>query len=157
MKITVSPFTDGHILDLKITVKSEKHEASVRICKEHTNIVEIIKDGQILFEKEHEENSAECPEADYSLLNIADIFDFANSVEINDIHEMHLIIPRHAFFLPAERGSGKTYRGITSRIGELIKDMPAAVFIDLLQTGDHLEQKGQVIRTAGHSVKQIRL
>ena len=31
MKITVSPFTDGHILDLRITVKSEEHEASVRI------------------------------------------------------------------------------------------------------------------------------
>ena len=45
MEITVKPFTDGHVLDLKIIVRSENHEASIRICKEHTNIVEIIKDG----------------------------------------------------------------------------------------------------------------
>lgn len=138
MQITVSPFTDGHILDLKITVKNEEHEASVRICKEHTNIVEITKDGVIIFEKEHEETSEECPDADYSLLNIADIFDFANTVEISDIYE---IIDRQIKYNTAIANEGLT-NNYGARIGQI-----------LLLRGDDVRIKAKAYAAAGSDAR----
>ncbi len=138
MKITVSPFTDGHILDLRITVKSEEHEASVRICKEHTNIVEIIKDGEILFEKEHEDTEPECPDADYSLLNIANIFDFANSVEINDIYET---IERQIKY-----NSAIAHEGLKNNYGARIGQI-------LLLRGDDVRIKAKAYAAAGSDAR----
>ena len=138
IKITVSPFTDGHILDLRITVKSEEHEASVRICKEHTNIVEIIKDGEILFEKEHEDTEPECPDADYSLLNIANIFDFANSVEINDIYET---IERQIKY-----NSAIAHEGLKNNYGARIGQI-------LLLRGDDVRIKAKAYAAAGSEAR----
>ncbi len=138
MEITVKPFTDGHVLDLKIIVKSDDHEASVRICKEHTNIVEIIKDGEWLLQKDHEETEEECPEADYSLLNIADIFDFANTVDIEDIYET---IDRQIKYNSAiaEEGLKNDYG---ARIGKI-----------LLLRGDDVRIKAKAYASAGSDAR----
>jgi len=138
MEITVKPFTDGHVLDLKIIVRSENHEASIRICKEHTNIVEIIKDGEWLLKKNHEETEEGCPEADYSLLNISDIFDFANTVDISDIYET---IDRQIKY-----NTAIAHEGLTNNYGAKIGQI-------LLLRGDDVRIKAKALAAAGSDAR----
>ncbi|MBO5565286.1 MAG: serine dehydratase subunit alpha family protein [Lachnospiraceae bacterium] len=93
-----------HLLDMIVTVWHETHSASVRIVDEHTNIVRIEKDGEVLLEKEitAEEQDEDAP--DYTLLNVKDICDFAETCEIGDVKkildrqiEMNTAISREGF------------------------------------------------------------
>ncbi len=70
---------------------------------------------------------------------------------------MDFIVAGHAFFLPTQGGPGETDRRIAGGIRHLAEQMTSTEFIDLFQAGDHLEEKCQVIGSAGHSVKQIGL
>ena len=87
LKITVSPLESEHILDLVVTLSDEDDSVSVHIEDEHTNVVEIIKNGRCVYV---EKNEAELPreEDGKELLNICDIYDFANTVEISDIRDI---------------------------------------------------------------------
>ena len=87
LKITVSPLESEHILDLIVTLSDEDDSVSVHIEDEHTNVVEIIKNGRCVYV---EKNEAELPreEDGKELLNICDIYDFANTVEISDIRDI---------------------------------------------------------------------
>ena len=66
-------------------VKGE-HSAEVTIINRHTLITKIVKDGEILFERQVGRESPD--HADKSLLNVKDILTFANEVEIQDILEV---------------------------------------------------------------------
>lgn len=78
---------DGHVFDLIITLRKEDHESRVRITDTHTNIVLVEKDGNVLFEKKTEEKSAPV-KTDRSLLNMKDIYDFAETVRMEDVQEI---------------------------------------------------------------------
>ena len=86
------PMTITHIncqeqLDVTIKLYKEEHSASVRISGFHTNIVHIQKDNEVLFESSTiSKPSAEL--TDRSILSLEGIYDFANSVEINDVKEI---------------------------------------------------------------------
>lgn len=86
------PMTITHIncqeqLDVTIKLYKEEHSASVRISGFHTNIVHIQKDNEVLFESSTiSKPSAEL--TDRSILSLEGIYDFANSVEIDDVKEM---------------------------------------------------------------------
>lgn len=56
----------------------------MRIAQEHTNIIEIEKDGKILFEKQAGEEE-DCDAPDYSLLTIEKIYDFADTADLEDV------------------------------------------------------------------------
>lgn len=85
-EITVSPLETDYLLDMIVTVSGGGSEACVRIAEEHTNIVEIRKDGKILFEKEViVEESDDLP--DYSLLTVDGIYDFAMTADLEDVKE----------------------------------------------------------------------
>lgn len=74
-------------LDVTVKVYNDEHSASVRISGFHTNIVHIQKDTNTLFKS----NTISKPSkelTDRSILNMEGIYDFANSVEINDIKEL---------------------------------------------------------------------
>lgn len=87
MDITVIPLSEGHVLDLKITVYSSLHTATVHIRDEHTNVVEIYRDGVcLLADDSAETRNGEDEGPNYSLLTIADIFDFANTVVLEDVY-----------------------------------------------------------------------
>ena len=63
---------------------SDGEYAVVRIVNEHTNIVLIEKNGTILLEKEIvSPTEQKKDDLDYSLLTIEDIFNFAQTVELN--------------------------------------------------------------------------
>ena len=78
---------NGHVFDIIVTEYSGEHYAKVRIADRHTNIVLVERDGQTLFEKELEEVSA-AEYADRELLNMQDIWEFAQTVETEDVREV---------------------------------------------------------------------
>lgn len=83
-RITVEHIDQGITFDILVTVKKGDSYARVRIANYHTNIVLVEKDGEKLLdlpvEGEKEEGLT-----DRSLLDVEDIWDFVNTVEIDDI------------------------------------------------------------------------
>lgn len=80
-----------HVLDMIVTVTNGTHGASVQIANEHTNIVRIEKDGEVLFSKKTDkaEDSAEADSinAEYDLLDVIGIVDFAETCDLADVQE----------------------------------------------------------------------
>lgn len=75
----------GHVFDLQVTAFLGDSWARVRITDFHTNIVLIEKDGAVLFEKPVSEKEVYESRTDRSLLNVADIWDFATTADISDV------------------------------------------------------------------------
>ena len=86
-KITVEHVDHGITFEIIVTVTKGDSYAMVRIANYHTNIVHIEKDHKVLLdipvEGENEEGLT-----DRSLLDVEDIWDFINTVEIDDIREV---------------------------------------------------------------------
>ena len=78
--IQVSCPDTPHVLDIIITGWAGESCAKVRIADSHTNIVLIEKDGKVLMEKSLDGDSGEHM-TDRSVLNLADILEFANTVD----------------------------------------------------------------------------
>ncbi len=72
------------LLDMIVRVSRGVSSAAVRIAKEHTNIVRIERNGEVLYEKDDrtEEQRDDC---DYELLTVKDIYDFACTCELADV------------------------------------------------------------------------
>lgn len=75
-----------YIFDIMITARYGNETSFVRIAEHHTNIVSVRKNEVVLFEKEI------VPQAngltDRRCLNIADIIEFANSVNPDDVRDV---------------------------------------------------------------------
>ena len=89
---------------MTVTVHHGEAYASVRAVNEHTNLVHIEKDGTVLKDKEIldivDENAP-----DYSLLNVKDICDFADSC---DLEEVGQILERQIAYNSAIADEGMT-------------------------------------------------
>lgn len=86
--IEVYPAKSEKVLDIIVTVKNGDSWASVRIADSHTNIAEIKKDGITLLDNLDNDNSQVSDDEanlDYNLLNVNDIFEFANALDMSDI------------------------------------------------------------------------
>ena len=83
--ITVQHIEQGHVFDLEIHVYYEQEHASVRIVDTHTNIVQIEKNWQVIFEDKT--TSLEL-KADHSALIMKQIWDFSKTVDIDDVKEI---------------------------------------------------------------------
>lgn len=118
IEFTVSSLDTSHVLDIIVTLSSDTHTSCVRISDEHTNIVSIMRDGECLWAKDGEcscvEEEKDTP--DYSLLSVSDIFDFANTVEINDIKN---IIERQVEYNKAIAEEGLT-NDYGAKIGKIL-------------------------------------
>ena len=86
-KITVEHVDHGITFEIIVTVTKGDSYAMVRIANYHTNIVHIEKDHKVLLDIPVEGESEEGL-TDRSLLDVEDIWDFINTVEIDDIREM---------------------------------------------------------------------
>lgn len=86
-EITVEHVDNGITFDIIVTVYKGNSYAKVRIANYHTNIVLEEKDGEVLYELaiDGEEESGL---TDRSLLNLQDIWDFANCVDIEDVRDI---------------------------------------------------------------------
>ena len=82
--ISVEHVDNGLTFDIIVTLYKGDEYAKVRIANYHTNIVLIEKNGEIL---EQTEVAGETEEGltDRSLLNMKDIWDFINTVDVEDI------------------------------------------------------------------------
>lgn len=72
------------MLDICFTGWAGGHKALVHIANSHSNIVREERDGEVLLEKPVTD-SAEDSLADKSVLNVADILEFANTVELGEM------------------------------------------------------------------------
>ena len=85
--IQVKPLETDELLDMIVTLYGNGSYARVRIANYHTNIVLIEKDGEKLYEM-GVMATEEAQMADRSLLNVKDIYDFAKTVELEDVREL---------------------------------------------------------------------
>ena len=85
--IEIKPLDSKYALDIKVTVYKDGHDAMVHIVNDHTNIVEITKDSQRLLHVDIEDNREEEHE-EYTSLTVEKIYDFATTVEIEDVKEL---------------------------------------------------------------------
>lgn len=91
--VTVEAVDNGIIFDIIISLYQNDNSAVVRISQYHTNIVFISKNEQILLDNQGAEPAAAgCNDApaesgltDKNLLTIADILDFADTCQLEDI------------------------------------------------------------------------
>lgn len=86
-EIAVEHIDLGATFDIIVDVWKETAHAQVRIANFHTNIIHIEKNGEILLDIPVEEDSEEGL-TDRSLLDVESIWDFVNSVEIEDIYDL---------------------------------------------------------------------
>lgn len=86
-EIFVEYVDNGITFDIIVTETKGQETVTVRIANYHTNIVLIEKNDQVLFE-EKVEGEKEEGLTDRSLLNMKDIFDFAKTVDVEDIREV---------------------------------------------------------------------
>ncbi len=77
---------DAPNLYIKVTAQKGNCQASVTIEDYHTNITEIRKDNQILFQKDRVQGREN--EDGRSLLNLKDIVEFAETVDLKEVQEI---------------------------------------------------------------------
>ena len=82
--ISISPATSSLNFDIILTLFKGDSYVKLRIVDDHTNVVLIEKNGEILYTPE-EINSHVIHNNNKQLLSIGRIFNFANTVEINDV------------------------------------------------------------------------
>ena len=94
IKIDVIPLDIGYVFDLIITLFVCDEYVKIRITNQHTNIVLIEKNNEIIFESEIE-NNAVSGSADKDLLTMGGIWDFINSLDVSDVKD---ILDRQIFY-----------------------------------------------------------
>lgn len=88
VQIEIQHIDWGHVFDLQVTAFLGSSWAKVRITDFHTNIVLIEKDGQVLQQKPVSEAEIYESRTDRSMLNVADIWDFATTADLRDVEEI---------------------------------------------------------------------
>ncbi|MCB6610321.1 L-serine ammonia-lyase, iron-sulfur-dependent, subunit alpha [[Clostridium] symbiosum] len=137
-EITVEPLDTPYLLDMAVTVEKDGSTARVRIAQEHTNIVQISKNGEILFEKTAGEEDEEYV-PDYSLLTIEKIYDFADTADLQDVKA---VLDRQIEYNTAiaEEGLRGDYG---ANIGRVLME----------EYGDRIENRAKAMAAAGSDAR----
>ena len=85
--IAVNIASSPLIFDIVVTVYAGESYAKVRIANYHTNIVLVEKDGEVLESSEVKDDS-ESDMTDRSCLSVEKIYDFANTVDVEDVKKL---------------------------------------------------------------------
>lgn len=116
--IDVKHVDNGFTFEIGVRVSKGAEYAKIRILNYHTNIVLAEKNGRVLFEKQvfgEEETGL----TDRTLLDMEHIWDFANTVDIEDVRE---VIGRQITYNSAIAEEG--FRGdYGANIGSVLLDM----------------------------------
>ncbi len=86
--VEVKPLIAENLLDMIVTVRAGDSCASVRIANEHTNIIRIEKDGNILQENPLRQEAETGGPSDDDLLTVEKIWDFACTCRTEDVKEL---------------------------------------------------------------------
>ena len=114
--IKVLPADSDHVLDVSVLVRKGEHHALVRAVNEHTNIVRIEKDAQVLLDRHPSESREDERRA---LLNIHDIYDFAKTAQLDDVRDVLSQQIRYNSAISAEGLRGD----YGANIGKVLLDM----------------------------------
>jgi L-cysteine desulfidase len=87
VKITVSELTSNCPFDIQVKVFAGADSAYIRIIGNHTNVVCIHKNDEILLDKPFTDEVIQAAQ-NRKLLNVRDIVEFADTVRIDDIREV---------------------------------------------------------------------
>lgn len=137
-EIEVKPLISDQLLDMIVTVYAGDSYAKVRIANEHTNIVLIEKDGQILLEKDADSGIEEEDVPDTSLLSVEKICEFAETCDLDDVKE---ILDRQI-----ERNTAIADEGLR-------RDYGANIGKVLLKTGTDLKTRAKAYAAAGSDAR----
>lgn len=137
-EIKVEHVNNGFTFEIIVTLYKGDSYSRVRIVNFHTNIVLIEKDGKILKQVEVEGEGDEGL-TDRSLLNMEDIWDFINTVDVDDVKE---ILGRQMNFnmAIAEEGIKGNYG---ANIGKVLIDM----------NGNDIRNKAKAMAAAGSDAR----
>ena len=137
-EIHVEYIDNGLTFDIIVTLYKGEEYSKVRIANYHTNIVLIEKNGEVLKESPVADESEEGL-TDRSLLNMKDIFDFVETVDIEDVRE---ILDRQITYnmAIAEEGIRGNYG---ANIGSVLLDTG----------GDNLAVKAKAMAAAGSDAR----
>ena len=137
-EIEVEHVDNGITFDIIVTLYKGESYAKVRIANYHTNIVLIEKDGKILEETEVQGETEEGL-TDRRLLSMEGIWDFINSVDVEDIKE---VLDRQISYnmAIAEEGIRGDYG---ANIGSVLLDME----------GDNVRVRAKAMAAAGSDAR----
>lgn len=136
--VQVRHVDNGITFEIIVTEYKGDDYAKVRIANYHTNIVLIEKNGEVLMEKEVQGESEEGL-TDRSLLDMEHIWDFINTVDIEDVRE---VIGRQIAYNTAiaEEGLKGNYG---ANIGSVLLDME----------GDNIRTRAKAKAAAGSDAR----
>ena len=136
--IEIGPLESDNLLDMIVTVFSGESYARVRIANEHTNIILIERNGEVLLEKDAKEPTETEDLPDYDLLTVADIYDFACTCDLEDVKP---ILDRQIACNTAIADEG------------LRSDYGANIGKVLLTTGDDMRTRAKAYAAAGSDAR----
>ena len=136
--VEIKPLPSDNQLDMIVTVCSGSSYAKVRITNEHTNIVLIERNGEILLKKDRDGSAKEKELPDYSLLTVEDIYDFATTCDLDDVREL---LDRQI-----ELNTAIAEEGLRSNYGANIGKV-------LLKTGNDLKTRAKAYAAAGSDAR----
>lgn len=136
--VKVMPLESPEVLDIKVIVKKDKQKVMVRIVNQHTHIATIEKNGKVIFQDDCEclKNTVN---SDRSLLNVKDIYDFANMVAMEDIQD---IITRQISY-----NSAIAKEGLENAYGANIGSVIMNAY------GDDIKQRAKAMAAAGSDAR----
>ena len=85
--IRLAAASSNHPFDIEITLVAGDDTSYVRIIDNHTNVVLVRRNDETLVSVPFSDEDVETPE-NRALLNVADIVEFANTVELDDVREV---------------------------------------------------------------------
>ena len=85
-KFRIEKLDTPHPLEIEVRLEKGNHSTFVHIVDFHTNVVRVERDEEVLYSAAPElSRRADGHQTDRSLLNMTDIFDFAQTVDVEDI------------------------------------------------------------------------
>lgn len=136
--ISVQFVDNGFTFEIGVRVSKGQDSARVRIVNYHTNIVLIEKNGEVLFEQKVE-GEEESGLTDRTILDMEHIWDFVNTVDVEDVKE---VIGRQIRYNTAIAEEG--FRGdYGANIGSVLLDME----------GDNVRTRAKARAAAGSDAR----
>ena len=86
-KISVKRAECECAFDIQVTAQSGDNRSFVHITGNHTNVVQILRNGEVLLDKPFTDCVVQCPQ-NRGLLSVKDIVAFADEVNINDVRDI---------------------------------------------------------------------
>ncbi|MGM9522416.1 MAG: serine dehydratase subunit alpha family protein [Oscillospiraceae bacterium] len=86
-EITVEESTSDLVLDIDVTVFSQKHSARCRIINTHTNIVRVEKDDDVIQDTTSDTNT-ETESIDKKAISVESIIEYADTVDTDSVKDI---------------------------------------------------------------------